>query len=285
MNFIIRSLFLMLFFLSISCREKPKENINKKGTYKLVWSDEFDKEGKPDPSKWNYELGLIRANEKQYYTDSLKNVRVEDGNLIIETYKEKIKNNTPPFFERPAYVDQIDSADYTSASLTTRGITDWKYAKIEIRAKLPKGRGIWPAFWMLGENWGKTPWPECGEIDIMEHVGFDPEWIHGTVHTKAYNHLLKTQKGKSIKIDDPYNTFHVYSVEWTPEKIEILLDGKVYNTFKNEHKTVAEWPFDQPFHLKLNVAVGGDWGGRKGIDNSIFPQKMMVDYVRVYQKE
>ncbi|RUA10627.1 MAG: hypothetical protein DSY82_04530 [Flavobacteriia bacterium] len=177
----LRLSILALFFLFISCNKRSKEVVKENNSYKLVWSDEFDKEGKPDPEKWNYELGFIRAHEKQYYTDSLKNVRVENGNLIIEAYKEKIKNNTPPFFERPAYVDQIDSADYTSASITTRGKKTWKYAKIDIRAKLPKGRGLWPAFWMLGQNWGKIPWPKCGEIDIMEHVGFDPETIYGTV--------------------------------------------------------------------------------------------------------
>ena len=275
---------LLLFF---SCAEKQKKEAKAERSgdeYTLIWSDEFETTGKPDSSKWTYEIGFIRANEKQYYTDSLNNARVENGNLIIEARKERIKNETPPFFERPAYVDSIKFADYTSASITTRGIKDWKYAKIEIRAKLTKGRGTWPAFWMLGRNWGKTAWPECGEIDIMEHVGFDPGVIHGTIHTKAYNHVLKTQKGKIIKVDNPFNEYHTYALEWTPEKIEFLLDGKVYNRFQNEHITTAEWPFDQEFHLKLNLAIGGSWGGQKGIDDSIFPQQMLVDYVRVYQK-
>jgi beta-glucanase (GH16 family) len=284
MNFIYKSITLFSFTLLFSCADKQskkEKDISK--TYQLVWADEFETTGKPNVSKWTYELGFIRANEKQYYTDSLSNARVKNGNLIIEVHKEKIKNNTPPFFERPSYVDEIDSAAYTSASLTTRGILDWQYAKIEIRAKLPKGRGTWPAFWMLGENWGKIDWPECGEIDIMEHVGYDPLLIHGTIHTKAYNHVLKTQKGKSIQIDTPYDEFHLYSIEWTSEKIDFLLDGVVYNSIQNEYKTIAEWPFDQSFHLKLNVAVGGGWGGQKGIDDSIFPQQMVVDYVRVYQ--
>jgi len=288
MNFIHKlSILISLTLLLFSCAEKQKKaevSTESERDYTLVWEDNFDYTGKPDPSKWTYELGFIRANEKQYYTDSLKNARVEGGNLIIEAKKERIKNKTLPFFERPAYVDSIPFADYTSASLTTRGIVDWKYAKIEIRAKLPKGIGTWPAFWMLGKNWGKTAWPECGEIDIMEHVGYDPTVIHGTIHTKAYNHVLKTQKGKTIKVENLFEAFHVYAVEWTPEKIEFLVDGTVYNSIQNEHKTTDEWPFNQAFHLKLNVAIGGGWGGQKGIDDSIFPQQMTVDYVRVYQK-
>ncbi len=137
---------------------------------------------------------------------------------------------------------------------------------------------------MLGENQKEVGWPACGEIDIMEHVGYDKDSIFGTVHTKAYNHMKKTQKGKRIYIDKPYNQFHVYAIEWTPEKIDFLLDGKVYNHIKNEHKTTDEWPFDQKFHLKINIALGGDLGGRRGIDGNIFPQPMIIDYVRVYQK-
>ena len=194
----MKTIILLIILSLISCSEKKYKSETSSNEYILVWADEFDKEGKPDTSKWTYEFGFIRGGEEQYYTDRIKNARVENGNLIIEAHLEKIENNTPPFFERPDYVDKIDTANYTSASLTTRGIEDWKYAKIEIRAKLPRGRGTWPAFWMLGENWGKIDWPECGEIDIMEHVGYDSLLIHGTVHTKAYNHVLKTQKGKTI---------------------------------------------------------------------------------------
>jgi len=146
----------LTLLIIISCSENQKKEERAK-EYTLVWADEFDYTGKPNPSKWSYELGFIRASEKQYYTDSLNNARVENGNLIIEAHKEQIKNETPPFFERPAYVDNIKFADYTSASVTTRSIKDWKYTKIEIRAKLPKGRGTWPAFWMLGRNWGTVP--------------------------------------------------------------------------------------------------------------------------------
>jgi beta-glucanase (GH16 family) len=167
--------------------------------------------------------------------------------------------------------------------MVTEDLAEWQYGWIEVRAKLPKGRGMWPAIWMLSESRREVGWPECGEIDIMEHVGYDNDTIHGTIHTKAYNHMKGTQKGKTIFIENPNDEFHVFAIEWTPEKIDFMLDGVVYNHIENEHKTTAEWPFDQKFYLILNVAVGGGWGGRKGIDESIFPQRMVVDYVRVFQ--
>ena len=153
------------------------------------------------------------------------------------------------------------------------------------RAKLPETRGLWPAIWLLGQNRWDKGWPYCGELDIMEHLGYDKDSIFGTIHTQAYNHLNGTEKGKKIFIDNPYDTFHVFSIEWTPEKIDFLLDEKVYNHIDNEHKTTNEWPFDQKFHLKLNIAFGGSLGGLNGINDTIFPQQMVVDYVRVYQKK
>ncbi|MFC4723211.1 family 16 glycosylhydrolase [Geojedonia litorea] len=256
--------------------------------YELVWSDEFNYNGKPDPNNWVYDYGFIANQEKQYYTDSLKNARVENGQLIIEAHKEKIANKdfkNPEIKDWAKYKREIDSALYTSARIKTEGLAAWQYGYIEVRAKLPKGRGMWPAIWMLSENRRTIGWPESGEIDIMEHVGYDNDSVHGTIHTKAYNHMKGTQKGKAIFIDNPNDEFHVFALEWTPEKMDFILDGVVYNHIKNEHKTTAEWPFDQKFYLILNVAVGGMWGGQKGIDDSIFPQKMVVDYVRVFQKK
>ncbi len=257
--------------------------------YKLVWSDEFNYTGKPDSTKWTYEYGFIANQEKQYYVDSLKNSRVENSHLIIEAHKEKAANKdykNPELVSSWArYKAEIDTAQYTSARLITRGLAAWQYGRIEARAMLPKGRGMWPAIWMLGQNQQEVGWPECGEIDIMEHVGYDNDTIHGTIHTKAYNHMRGTQKGKTIYIENPNDEFHVFTIEWTPEKIDFILDDVVYNRIENEHKTTAEWPFDQKFYLILNVAVGGGWGGKMGIDDSIFPQRMTVDYVRVYQKE
>jgi glycerophosphoryl diester phosphodiesterase len=267
--------------------ERIKKSPIKQG-YKLVWSDEFNYKGKPDSTKWGYDYGFISNKEKQYFTDSLKNIRVEKGCLIIEAHKEKIANKdyrSNAFKNKNwlKYIPEIDTAQYTSARIKTDGLASWKYGRIEVKAKLPKGVGLWPAIWMLGENRKQVGWPESGEIDIMEHVGFSPDSIFGTIHTKAYNHNIGTERGKKIFIDKPYNSFHVFALEWTPEKLDFILDDVVYNHIQNEHKTTAEWPFDQNFHLILNVSVGGMLGGRKGVDDSIFPQQMVIDYVRVFQ--
>ncbi len=266
--------------------ERIQKNPTTKG-YSLIWSDEFNYTGKPDSTKWTYDHGFIANQEKQYYTDSLKNARVENGNLIIEAHKEKIANkdykNSALMDTWAAYKAKIDTAQYTSARLKTQDLAEWKYGRIEVRAMLPKGIGMWPAIWMLGENRREAGWPRCGEIDIMEHVGYNNDSIFGTIHTQAYNHMRGTQKGKKIFIENPNEEFHVFAIEWTSEKIDFMLDDVVYNHIENEHKTVAEWPFDQKFYLILNVAVGGGLGGKKGIDDNIFPQRMVVDYVRVYQ--
>jgi len=279
-TFFVSLISLLLLF---SCSKDKKAAVLLKN-YKLVWADEFEATGKPDSTKWGYEYGFIRNNERQYYTDRLENARVENGHLIIEAIKEKFKNED--FKSKEAKGGRRfnnDSADYTAASLTTKNLAEWTYGKIEVSAKLPKGVGQWPAIWMLGENWKQVGWPKCGEIDIMEHVGFEKDSIFGTIHTQAYNHMKGTQKGKKVFINKPYDKFHLFSIEWTPKKIDFLLDGEVYNHIENEHKTTNEWPFDQNFHLKLNIAIGGGLGGKKGVDNSVFPQKMVVDYVRVYQ--
>ncbi len=248
-------------------KKKPADGpAAKADDWKLVFADAFDKAGLPDPEKWTYEEGYIRNGEKQYYTRQRKeNVRVENGKLIIEARKENVKIGSR-------------AVNYTSGSLTTR--KSWTYGKIEVKAKIPTGRGMWPAIWMLG-NGG---WPGCGEIDIMENVGFNSDTIFTTIHTQKYNHMRHTQKGISIKLARPYEDFHVYAIEWYPDRIDSFLDGKKYLTFKNEKTGNDTWPFDRPERLKLNIAVGGAWGGQKGIDDSIFPQKMEISYVKIYQK-
>ncbi len=265
---------------------RVKESPTSKG-YTLVWSDEFNYTGKPDSTKWTYDYGFIANEEKQYYTDSIKNARVENGMLIIEALKESVLNkdykNNNLENTYASYKSRIEKAPYTSARIKTEGLAEWKYGRMEARIKLPEGRGMWPAFWMLSESLKKEGWPASGEIDIMEQVGYDNNTIHGTIHTKAYNHTIGTQKGKTIYVENPNSEFHIYAIEWTPEKIDFILNGVVYNHIENEHKTTDEWPFDQKFHLILNVAVGGGWGGLKGIDENIFPQRMTVDYVRVFQ--
>ena len=240
---------------------------------KLVWSDEFDYNGRPDSTKWIYEVGYLRNVEDQFYTDNLKNVRVENGNLIIEADKEAVENPVFIAKDHKNWKHNRKESKYTAGSIATKGKASWKYGKIEVKAKLPEGVGLWPAIWMLGDNHPKVRWPQCGEIDIMEHVGFNADTIFGTIHTGAYNHMKGTHKGKKIFIEKPYSEYHIYAIDWTPEKIDFLLDNKVYFTIENEHKTEAEWPFDQSFHLKLNIAVGGMLGGKKGIDDSVFSAK------------
>jgi beta-glucanase (GH16 family) len=254
--------------------------------WKLVWSDEFDKPGLPDPSKWTYEEGFVRNNELQFYTRGRReNARVENGLLIIETRKEVWRNpQYDPQRQQRSWRFSRETADYTSASLITQGIAEWKYGRVEVRAKLPRGRGFWPAIWMLGSNRETAGWPACGEIDIMENVGFDPDAIHGTIHTAKYNHVKKTQKGAQTVVPRPYEDFHVYAMEWNESQLDIFVDGRRYFSFANEKSGPEAWPFDQPMHLILNVAFGGSWGGQQGIDDSPLPQSMAVDYVRVYAR-
>ena len=255
--------------------------------YKLVWSDEFNTPGMPDPAKWDYEEGFIRNNELQYYTRARKeNGRVEEGCLVLEARKEPFKNPgyDPEAKDKKSLRKGRETADYTSASLITRGKAAWTHGKIEVKAKLPTGRGMWPAIWTLGTDKSQG-WPACGEIDIMENVGFDPDLIHANIHTAKYNHVKKTNKGSKITIPAPHTAFHVYWIEWTPEKIDFYVDEKKYFTYENEKSGPDAWPYDKDQYLILNIAVGGAWGGQMGVDDAVFPQKMMIDYVRVYQKK
>jgi beta-glucanase (GH16 family) len=255
--------------------------------WKLVWSDEFEYTGLPDPNKWDYEEGFIRNNEAQYYTRGRKeNARVEKGMLVIEGRKETWANpRFDPNAPRGRGQRGRQNADYTSASLITRGKADWTYGKIEVRAQLPAGRGVWPAIWMLGSNSRQVGWPACGEIDIMEYVGFEPNTVYANVHMAKYNHAKGTGKGSKIQTPEPFKSFHVYSLEWDKERLQFFLDGKPYFEFANEHTGAEAWPFDKPQYLILNLALGGSWGGQKGIDDSIFPQQFLIDYVRVYQRQ
>ena len=246
--------------------ERAKLSPVSKG-WKLAWSDEFNYTGLPDSTKWDYDVGGNGwgNNELQYYTqkDTL-NALAENGYLKIIARKQ-----------------QKEDKQYTSVRIVTKG--KFKYGKLEMRAKLPAGKGTWPAFWMLGANAEKAGWPKCGEIDIMEHVGYEKDSIFGTIHSEVYNHITGTQKGKSVFIENPYNSFHLFSIEWTPDKIDFMVDNKIFNQIENEHKTTNEWPFDQDFFVILNLAVGGNWGGKYGVDDSIFPATYQVDYVRIFK--
>ncbi|ERJ11597.1 glycoside hydrolase family 16 protein [Haloplasma contractile] len=245
-------------------------------TYDLIWSDEFDG-NELDETKWSYATGGygFGNNELQYYTEG-ENLSVLDGKLIIETRKED-------------YV----SRHYTSSKITTEESKSFKYAKIDVMAKIPAGRGTWPAIWMLPKDWQYGGWPDSGEIDIMEHVGYDMNEIHGTVHTGDYNHMKGTQKGGSIEVENVDTTFHKYSIEWLPDKIKFFVDDEKYYEFTPTKyfscPDSGRWPFDQEFYLILNIAIGGNWGGARkidgdnGVDDTIFPQTMEIDYIRVYQ--
>jgi beta-glucanase (GH16 family) len=264
MRYIKLSLFLLMTAM-VSCDDKEE--------WKLTWADEFDVNGLPDSAKWSFETkGNVYGwgnNELQFYTEK------EAGNAFVENGILKIV----------AKQDSIEGKGYTSARLITHNKASFTYGRMEIRAKLPAGRGLWPAIWMLGDNIHEKGWPLSGEIDIMEHVGYEKDSIYGTIHSDSYNHIKKTEKTKAIFLADPYTDFHIYGIEWTPEKIEFFVDEQVYNTVINEHLSEKEWPFDQPFYFILNLAVGGNWGGKMGVDETVFPATMEVDYVRVYQKE
>ncbi len=243
--------------------------------YKLVWSDEFsrDPDGLPNPAKWGYEEGFVRNHESQYYTKArLENARVEHGQLVIEARKESFAN---PSHKGPP------AADYTSASITTQNMASWVYGRIEVRAKLPAGKGVWPAIWTLGANIPQVGWPRCGEIDIMELVGKQPGVIHGTIH--YFINGKHDAGGSQVPVDKTDAAFHVYAAEWTPDRIDIFVDDKKYFSLDvNKADNDGQNPFRKPHYLILNLALGGTWGGP--LDDSIFPQRMTVDYVRVYQK-
>ncbi len=272
----IRIFAALLIFGSISCCQNSvtpaDSNSAELPGWKLIWSDEFNYSGLPDTRKWGYDIGDNGwgNNEKQYYSAyRSENARVVDGKLIIEA-------------RRDFYLDH----EYTSARLVTTNKGDWTYGRIEVRAKLPSGKGTWPAIWMLPTDWslGNKGWPDNGEIDIMEHVGYDPDVIHGSIHCNKYNWVTNSEKTATIKIPDATTSFHTYALEWDSSQIKMYVDSTHYFTFSNENKGWEYWPFFKDFHLLLNIAIGGNWGGAQGIDNSIFPQRMEIEYVRVYQK-
>jgi beta-glucanase (GH16 family) len=274
--------------------------------YTLVWSDEFNTGNTPDPSKWTYDIGGNGwgNQELEYYTNRLENVKVEAGNLVITARQETYTG-----------ADGV-TRNFTSARLRTQGLFSQAYGRFEARIKLPVGQGIWPAFWMLGDNFPTDGWPRCGEIDIVENVGKEPSIVHGSLHgpgpakipaelTAAFGLPADTDSPianaapapKKAAVAAPPPTavglppkpslgddFHLYAVEWEPGAIRFFLDAHLYATF-----TSAQWPaggtwvFDHPFFLLLNIAVGGKWPGSPD-PTTVFPQKMLVDYVRVYKK-
>jgi beta-glucanase (GH16 family) len=236
-------------------------------SWRLVWQDEFDGPN-IDESKWVYEVrgpGWVN-NELQNYTNRRwENARIENGALVIEARRD--------FF----------GGEYSSARLKTAGRASWTYGRVEARLQVPTGYGTWPAFWMMPDNQSRG-WPACGEIDVMEHVGYDENRIHSTTHSLRYNWRSPNQRTASTFVPGATGGFHVYAVEWYPDRIEAFVDGVRYFTSPNDGGGDDSWPFNKNFHIILNLAVGGDWGGARGVDPNIWPKRMTVDYVRVYQR-
>ena len=262
--------FLMFISLVSGCNSKKSDK--KSNDYQLVWSDEFDNNGLPDSTKWKYDTEGNSAGwgnrEEQFYTIGRKeNAHLENGHLNITAIRE-----------------DFEGKKYTSARLVSK--TDWKYGRIEVRAKLPDGLGTWPAIWMMPGGWSFNDgnWPTIGEIDIMEQVGWDLNVIHASAHSKDYQWQAGTQKTAVMKVPDATKNFHNYILDWTPEVMKAYVDDSCYFTYQNEGLGESKWPYNKPFYLILNLTVGGAWGSVKGVDEKVFPQTMEVDYVRVYQK-
>lgn len=237
------------------------------------FADEFS--GKAiDRTKWRHDTSRNRQgwhnNEKQYYAGAgLNNARIESGALVIEARKQKRSRTRFPDW---------GGQTYTSAKLISR--KPHGYGFYEVRAKLPCGRGLWPAIWLLPPN-GK--WPDAGEIDVVEMVGWDANLIHATLHSAAFNHAKGTQRGAQKRVPTSCTRFHRYQLDWRRDSITIGIDDRAFMRVANDRRGGAEaWPFTRPYHLILNVAVGGDWGGQKGIDDAALPQAMSVDYVRYW---
>ena len=261
--------------LLAACTTDKKQSESQQSTQEvLIWQDDFNGESL-DQNKWSPVIGDgcpsncgFGNNELQYYSDDSKNLEVSNGTLKIR-----------------ALIDSTKEKGYSSAKLITKSKGDWTYGRIEVNAKLPEGRGTWPAIWMLPTLDRRMEWPLDGEIDIMEHVGYNQGMVYGTIHSKKYNHIIGTQKSDSLFIEDISQQFHLYGFNWNDSSMTWSIDGKDYLTLNKEKENYEGWPFDQNFHLILNLAVGGNWGGKFGVDESIWPQTFEIDYVKVYQQQ
>lgn len=235
----------------------------------LVMADEFNTDGAINPALWNYEIGTGMNgwgnNELQYYTDRPENIKVENGYLLITARQEDYQGSS-----------------YTSARITTKGLFEQAYGRFEARIRVPYGKGYWPAFWLLGNDDDVNIWPQCGEIDIMEYLGDNPNTIFGSVHGPGYSGAEAETKDYTF-VNGRFDTdFHIFGIEWGPNYINYYVDNVLYQTITPEDVN-GPWVFDHPFYIILNVAVGGNFPGPPNAD-TVFPQTMLVDYVRVYQQ-
>jgi beta-glucanase (GH16 family) len=260
----------------VSNNYRVDEAMARPANARLVWSDEFDGHAL-DPARWSYDTARNRQGwyngELQYYAAGRpENVRVENGHLIIEARREALD---------PARYPDWGGQHYTSGRILTRGHASWTYGFFEVRAKLPCARGTWPAIWLLPDT---GAWPEGGEIDVIEMVGSEPEVVHATVHSALFVHTRGTQRGAAMPLPGACGAFHDYQLDWRPDSITIGVDGRAYMRVRNDQPGGrAAWPFDAPFHLILNLAMGGAWAAARGMDDAALPQRMEVDYVRVWQ--
>ncbi len=272
-------LYLVSFLALIACDTQNTTDSSEKSqqlgenSYQLVWYDDFDVNGLPDTANWLYDTEGNEAgwgnHEAQHYTiANEKNAWIENGKLHIRALHEA-----------------FEGKEFTSARLVSK--ESWQYGKMEISAKVPNARGTWSAIWAMPGGWtfNDGNWPDIGEIDIMEHVGHDLGRIHASAHSKDYQWQAQTQKTGTIMVSDVDSIFHSYILEWTPQRIKAFVNDSLYFEYQNEGLGVSKWPYDKPFYLILNLAVGGAWGSMNGIDYDAFPQTMEIDYVRVYQKK
>ena len=273
-NFLIYTLFSLA---ALSCSKKeatlapfvPVKQPDKVYTFDTnpYWSDEFDTDGAPDPNKWGYDVGGSGwgNHELEYYTNTTNNASITNGILSITAKKEV-----------------MDGMNYTSSRMVSKTPSDLLYGRIEVKAKLPSGTGTWPAIWMLPNDYAYGSWPNSGEIDIMEMVGYDPNNVHFSIHDQT--NFGGNSKTSTMNIPTASTDYHLYRADWTPDGIKGYYDNVLVFTFLNDKTgSSATWPFDKSFHIMLNLAIGGDWGGIKGVDDSIFPTAMQVDYVRYYK--
>ncbi len=264
---------LLLFGSSVSPSAEPAFD----SKWVLTWSDEFNApDGTPvDSQKWTAEIGGNGwgNNELEYYTNRLSNAHQEHGSLVIQAVRETYTG-----------ADGVQR-DYTSARLKTQHKYSQAYGRFEARIKMPKGKGVWPAFWLLGDDIGSAHWPNCGEIDIVENIGIEPSIVHGTIHGPGYSGAHGIGSPFTLPNNERFSgDFHLFAVEWEPEEIRFYVDDHLYATRRpSDLPTGTKWVYDHPFFIILNLAIGGNWPGSPD-DTTQFPQKMLIDYVRVYRQ-